>query len=411
MFYLFLLIYVQVCPALILYSLGYIFNPVSRQVVRTGLVYLSTAPADADIFLGKSRYKYKTPASIAELIPGRYKVTVRKGGYRPWTHIVSIEAGKAAAFEKIILIPHTPKIIPFSPEAHDDIIPMSGTGLLLLKSGNRLSDYSVFDLNKKISRPLVASGSSFKELPVISVITQPESEMILVYGGTLWNREYLYMNAEKEDAVTQITKLLPEKPDQIKWSPDENLAIFTLRNGSVHRLDIGSMALYPDYLEGIKNFILRDRSIYTLEKDDTVLRRTYGKNDEPEIVKDKIIYLPLTRENAVYNKDTKDFLYWTRREIFRAGQAEDEQALATQKVYTGGNNIRQCFWIHGGSHILFVDKDKVKLLGLVPDGNHHVEPIIKIKRNSSVYYSDETGYLYFLDPKGGRLNGLRILAL
>ena len=411
LYYIFLLIYIAVCPALIMYALGYTLFPASGQVVRTGLVHLSTLPEGADIFLGRSRYKEKTPASITELTPGRYRVGVRKSGYRPWSHLVSIEPGKAAAFENIILIPNTPKVTRLAAGRHDDIIPMPGTGFIILKAGDKLIDYLVFDLDKNTSAQLIAPGSAFSGLPVISITTQPGSRVVLAYAGTLWTKEYLLIDTSNGGQTAQVTKLFPEKPDRVKWAPDDGSAVFTLRDGRVNRLDTAQMALYPDYIEGVKNFILEGRSIYTIGKDDTVFKREYGKIGAPEAVRDNTAYLALTRENAEYDKDAKRFLYWTKRDIFTAGTTEDGEKLFTQKVYAGGKNIRQCFWAYKGTHILFVDRNEVKLLELAPDGNHHVEPLTGIKPGSSVYYSDETGYLYYLDPKGGGLNGLRILAL
>src|SRR3989339_88687 len=105
LFWIFTAVYAVLCPLLILYSLGYAYSPIRGEWARTGVLKLSTLPHGAEIFLEKSRFTHQTPAAIEELLPGDYTITLRKKGYKVWTQRVSIEAGKATAYEKIVLIP------------------------------------------------------------------------------------------------------------------------------------------------------------------------------------------------------------------------------------------------------------------------------------------------------------------
>ena len=51
-FYIFALFYIVFCPLVVLYAFGYIFKPQSEEVVvKTGIIYLSTAPAGASIYV------------------------------------------------------------------------------------------------------------------------------------------------------------------------------------------------------------------------------------------------------------------------------------------------------------------------------------------------------------------------
>ena len=105
LFYIFLVLYLILCPLLILYSLGYIFNPQNKEIVQTGVIYLSSLPSDADIFLEKSHYIHATPSMIEELLPGDYTITLKSEGYKDWVENVTVEAGKAISFNNILLIP------------------------------------------------------------------------------------------------------------------------------------------------------------------------------------------------------------------------------------------------------------------------------------------------------------------
>lgn len=112
-FLVFFILYLILCPFLIFYSLGYIFNPLEKALTQTGLISISTLPQGAEIYLGNSRYIKRTPAVIDELLPGRFSIILKLKleGYKPWTHRVRVEPGRAVAFENILLIPQRWKIV------------------------------------------------------------------------------------------------------------------------------------------------------------------------------------------------------------------------------------------------------------------------------------------------------------
>ena len=64
LFWVFALIYLLVCPVIILYSLGLIINPDTQEIDKTGIIYVSSIPTHADVYLGAKRYPEKTPTII-----------------------------------------------------------------------------------------------------------------------------------------------------------------------------------------------------------------------------------------------------------------------------------------------------------------------------------------------------------
>ncbi|MDD5538585.1 MAG: hypothetical protein PHF12_06445, partial [Candidatus Omnitrophica bacterium] len=72
-------------------------------------------------------------------------------------------------------------------------------------------------------------------------------------------------------------------------------------------------------------------------------------------------------------------------------------------------NIQQCLWIYEGSHILFRDANKVFLAELMPQGPPHIEFLVQVKNNTDIFYSEDTGTIYYLDAKIEGLQALNIL--
>ena len=58
LFYICIVLYLIFCPMIILYALGYSFKPQSSQggIVKTGIIFLSTTPPGADVFLNNRRF-------------------------------------------------------------------------------------------------------------------------------------------------------------------------------------------------------------------------------------------------------------------------------------------------------------------------------------------------------------------
>lgn len=105
LFYLSAAVFFAGLPVILSSALGYKFNPRAFRFTKTGLIALRTQPAGARVYLDKKLFKDKTPAAIAELLPGRHHLKVVLEDYYPWSAEVNVGAGKVERFEKIILFP------------------------------------------------------------------------------------------------------------------------------------------------------------------------------------------------------------------------------------------------------------------------------------------------------------------
>lgn len=92
-------------PPILSSTLGYKFNRRTFKFTKAGLVVLKTQPAGASIYLDKQLLNIKTPATINELLPGRYNIRFELEEHYPWFNDIEVEAGKVTRLEKIILFP------------------------------------------------------------------------------------------------------------------------------------------------------------------------------------------------------------------------------------------------------------------------------------------------------------------
>ncbi|MCF7907463.1 MAG: PEGA domain-containing protein [Candidatus Omnitrophica bacterium] len=456
LFYFFVLAYLVLCPLLIFYSLGYIYQPKKKDISQTGLIHLVSIPAGAQVYLDGRRFKDKTPATISELNPGSYRVKLRLKNRRPWVHEVTVKAGKSAAFKNILLLPHSFDKTTIGPKrVYTNLYSLKNSDYLIVQQGPRLKEFYVYDLAEKSLKTIIDKDSQYAELAVERLFSAAGSTYLIIYGGSLWDRQYLLIDfKEKKPGLKEISRLFSRHPDWLVWSEDLPEDIFSIYGVGLDRLDIKNLSLYPQYFENIKGFGLMDKQFYVLGKDNLIRKLSLDKQEEAILFEDEHLGRELFAKSGFYrieplNKDKLIFwgrrgdlvmtvppyaifdqgvlgmeyerfnsrlLFWTKHDIWLAefnGQAQDDvlfrQRLRLNKIYEGGFNLSQCFWVYSASNLLLKDKTEIYLLGLTPDGRHHREHIVSAKQNTEVFYYEPEGCLYYLDKKGALVK-LKLLA-
>lgn len=105
LFYLSVVIFLIGLPFILSFALGYKFDRRTFKFTKTGLLVLKTQPSGASVYLDEKLLNVKTPATIAELLPGRYSLRLELEKHYPWFNEVNVDAGKVARLEKVILFP------------------------------------------------------------------------------------------------------------------------------------------------------------------------------------------------------------------------------------------------------------------------------------------------------------------
>lgn len=455
LFYLFLLMYCIFCPVLVLYSFGYILNPGDKQLSQTGLIHLETLPAGASIYLEGSRYAYKTPASITDLLSGRYKVTLKLKGYRSWSREIAIEKGKAAAFKNIFFLPLKLEPQVLLPQSiYQDLILLPETGFFILKTGPQIKDLFIFDWKKEELKPLLKDYASYADFGFSGIYPQKGGKKIIVFGGLPWSRKFYLIDwGGDAPGINDVTKLFDGAPDEFIWEAGYSNNAFAVYGNYVNRLDFENMSMYPRFIENIKGFGVSSGTLYCLGQDNRVLtidiekgQKTVLLEDEHfgnhlfsgsqfykiDYLEDSILIFAVTNGELIttlppyrilqnglggfhFYASVDELLYWKKNTIGIADfSAQDAKKslfsgrIAARTVYEEGKNISQCFLVYNASHVIFKDANRVLLLELSSDEKNKPEYLVDVKNNTDILYCDETASLYYLDREG-KINKLRIV--
>lgn len=456
MFVVFAAAYIVACPLALLYGLGYWVRPGQpKELIQTGLIYLSTAPPEATVLVGKRRYAHRTPTVIRHLPVGSYHVEVVLNGHRPWSRTIEIEAGKAVVLERILLLPATLNPSRVMAQPLEQLVPLAGSHTFFLLRGPTLRHVDLFDTRDETLRPLLDPAVPDADDRFISVIHMPDSPSCLIRALDSDGHERILRldGAGGANRVTDVTVLFSEPPRQVQWDPRHDHLLFVLDHSRLWRLDADERAMYPAIAEQVRGFGVAGHRLYLL-KDDARLIETDENGrprrvllDDPEL--GRTIFgrgslfriVPLSEELLVFLGEHGELLgtrlphrfveegvvgllpsgperllVWKRDRIgllnFRKPAGIEgifERPPEVQWMFTKGRHIDQVFWAYERSHVVFQDGADVWLLETETYGRPRLTHLVAVRPRTSVMYVEETGRLYYLDAQEGRLMNLEIV--
>lgn len=446
MFYLFVGLYFLICPATIFYALGFYFKPGTRTgLVRTGLIYISTEPSNAQINLDSEAWKEKTPAVIRNLTPGYYKVRAEAPGYRPWTEDVPVEAERATVLEKILLLPQKLSMDEVSAESFDDLLAVPKTSWMILSKNQDAASVQLYDLKKEVLLPLEPLLPELKKLQIVRWFLIPKSSQSILEAAALTgDLRYFQIDFDHPKNSRDITSLFRAAPEQVIWAEGEERHLGAVYWDGLDYLRTDRMQVIPKVIEHFSGVGVNRKSLTVLRKDHTLasvswngkqerflLRDTYlgemlfGSEAPYEIVplEERLLLFWGPRGQLVFNRlphilapaDIRGFDFARRSQKLvvwtssRIGILDLENETDSENffelgphivwVFEKGADIRQALWIYDDSHLVFRDSDRVYFLDLETFSKTEPEELFSVYSHSAISYSETTGSVYFLDPE------------
>ncbi len=189
------------------------------QVIQNGLVFLSSRPSDAEVYLDGSRYKNNTNLKL-QLESGQYTTQLRREGYRNWQRTITVDGGSLQHFDYPLLVPN--KIITANIKSYTAAPNFTTQSpdrrWLLVQQDMSPLNFDIFDLAdpKKVN-----SEANTLILPE-NLITTPRSgehswkliewandnRRLLVQHSFTGGTEYVLINRDNVEESVNLTKSL-----------------------------------------------------------------------------------------------------------------------------------------------------------------------------------------------------------
>lgn len=252
-FYLFALIYLVICPLIILRMLGFVRDPQTHLWVKTGIIYVSSNPPAARVYINGRCAPETTPAVIRDLTPGQYTLRMELDGYEPWENEIPVVDKKATSVENILLIPKQWKIRTLNPAPLSQLVPMPGNSYVLVASDNTVQNTFILrldreeDIEDSVLESLFPEESIYREARVERYFTIDSSPFFIMQISIADKRKYLWIDPrEKQAHIEDISDLLPEAPQKLYWEVSDDRNIYAFYPHAVNRINIKAKAIYPN---------------------------------------------------------------------------------------------------------------------------------------------------------------------
>lgn len=199
---------------LVLLFVAYGFGYKDGRVIQNGLVFLSSTPSPAQVYIDGTRYKNDTNTR-AVLDGGTYDVQLRRAGYRTWQRSITVQSGQVVSYTYPFLFPSTlttttkqdyaaaPAFMAQSPDQR---------WLLAARPGS-LTSLDMYDLNSPQTAPTVIALPAGLLAAASSQTLQPlewsgDGAYLLlrhIYDG---NTEYILLDRAAPQQSLNLTKAL-----------------------------------------------------------------------------------------------------------------------------------------------------------------------------------------------------------
>ncbi len=242
-FYIFSLIYLILCPLIVARMLGFVINPLTHRLEKTGLVYISTNPPDATVYIDGRLGHQKTPTAIRDLTPGKHFIRIELSGYNDWERNIPVVGKKATVLANTLLVPEVWPIKMVSNKPYQNIINAGED--VLIATNPVLKDIDIFH-TQGLQEHLFSKNSVYAAGLFVRLFNTPKSPFILLEANIKDKHKFLWINLnENPPLIEDISDLFAETPTLITWDNFDNENIFAFYPNYIYRINIKDKAIFP----------------------------------------------------------------------------------------------------------------------------------------------------------------------
>lgn len=222
--------YVLITIALILTTIillyqAYGFGIKDGEVIQSGLIFMSSRPQPADIYVnGKLRSENTNTRLLMQA--GQYNFVLKRDGYRDWKRAITIEGGAVARFDYPVLFPQKLTTKEFKKyDIHPGLSTQSPDRRWELVQTGDFNNFELFDLENP-DKPATAvtlpaslftlTGTSSWQLVEWANDNRHVLLQHLTTNDNLQSSEYILVDRENPPSSVNLTETLGTNPTRIE---------------------------------------------------------------------------------------------------------------------------------------------------------------------------------------------------
>ena len=310
------ILFLAASALLVLWASGYKYNFLAHKFQKTGIIYLTTDPKNVDIYLDGKLIKQKTPAKISYLLPGRYKIEIKKKNYHNWVQEVEVESNKVKRFDNIILFYSQPKSFEISKNVQSFFLSPDKNKLIY-----QSDSFYLYDLKNFSPKKIAENNFSF-------ISWSANSNKILFKNQ---NSLYYYNLSNSTLSPIQSNELLNYQ--KVLWQPTDDNNLFALVNNNLYllNLDTGPKLL----ANGISDFNVGSNNLYYITNTDQkiILQKANLDFTNPYEIAELS-----DAQSQIILKEPYVFIKDSKNNLFQISQNAQEKINGNIKLFTWSEN-------------------------------------------------------------------------
>ncbi|PIQ67624.1 hypothetical protein CO173_04825 [Candidatus Uhrbacteria bacterium CG_4_9_14_3_um_filter_41_35] len=309
-------------PIIVLYTAGIRYDVKSGEVLKTGVISVTTTPRSANLLVNGAEINHETPYVIKNLNPGTYTVEIQKPDYHPWKSTVSVKASETSFIQNIILFRDEPPKLRLSKLDTNISRSPNNDIIAYFKSNTEPYDLVVWDVvNNRLIKSFVVKD--ILDPSDYSINWSIEGKNILLKSKTTADFKVFSL----ADSVVDFTKLQSPEITQVFWHPSTENILYISSNTEMAQINLETGDT-ETFTGESKNSVLVDASLLSFFNNGAQieLRQTIGTETS------LVALLPISEYTILARHGAYLMLSDNRKELFLVNIHDKQPLLLESKA-------------------------------------------------------------------------------
>ena len=410
-----LILFLIIAPLAIFYSQGYRFDFETKKITQTGGLFLKVIPKQVEVFVdGKLTKKtdfFFGSALIENLLPKKYRVSIKKERCLPWEKNLEIREKEVTEAKDVILFPEDPNLTILT-KVVEDFWLSPDERKIVIREGEQDWALKIYDLEKNIKSHLIGERDISKKGADLLNLSFSE------------NSKEIFLEVGVAEEIGYFSLSLTEGPP-ILTEVDERSFISTHRSARASEDFFILQAFNGDnyYLDN-SGYLFKDKERLTQTPFSVKAETEYKLNIFPGYIflsEGENLYL-FSSELRAFEKffeglqdlkispDQKKIVYFSNQEIwvlFLKDVISQPEKKAGERILIArlSEKIGDIFWLNS-NYLIFNAGDKIKISEIDDRDRINIVDIAEIKK-PEIFWNGTNKKLYVLSE--GTLYSLSVL--
>lgn len=265
----FIIAFLILTPALLMYAKGYRYDFKSGIITKIGVLILESKPKKVNVYINNELKYMQTPINRESLMPGLYEIKITKNGYYPWIKNLKVESNLTTFVQDVILFKKSREVKIINGNFNDFTISQDGNSIITLWQDETTVEIWEYKLKEQSSKLLLRNSLNNSEIKLgkwsknkknlifnnYDKIKQENNYFIIDFHETFWT------NKDKINTI-KLKEFIADPILYTKWGDNDDNVIYANTANSLYKINLTDKITQKISSDRISDFIIYDKILY-----------------------------------------------------------------------------------------------------------------------------------------------------